>query len=40
VLPNSWHIDKLRHFYPWSTKKERYVPLLYFDYFNKASMFH
>jgi hypothetical protein len=40
VLPNSWHIDKLRRFYPWSTQKERYVPLLYFDYFNKASMFH
>jgi hypothetical protein len=40
VLPNSWHIDKIRHFYPWSTKKERYVPLLYFDYFNKVSMFH
>jgi hypothetical protein len=40
VLPNSWHIDKLRRFYPWSAEKERYVPLLYFDYFNKASMFH
>jgi hypothetical protein len=38
-LPNSWHIDKLRRFYPQSAKKERYVPLLYFDYFNKASMF-
>jgi hypothetical protein len=40
VLPNSWHIDKIRRFYPWSTEKERYVPLLYFDYFNKVSMFH
>jgi hypothetical protein len=39
-LPNSWHIDKLRHLYPWSAKRERYVPILYFDYFNKASMFH
>jgi hypothetical protein len=39
-LPNSWHIDKLRCFYPLSAKKERYVLFLYFDYFNKASMFH
>jgi hypothetical protein len=40
VLPNSWHIDKLRRFYPRCAERERYVPLLYFDYFNKAFMFH
>jgi hypothetical protein len=40
VLPNSWHIDKLRHFYPSSAERERYVPLLYLDYFSKALMFH
>jgi hypothetical protein len=28
MLPNSWHIDKLRRFYPWNTKWARYVLLL------------
>jgi hypothetical protein len=28
MLPNSWHIDMLRRFYPWSTEWARYVFLL------------
>ena len=28
-VPNSWHIDLLRHFYPWSIHSKRYVPLIF-----------
>ena len=28
-VPNSWHIDLLRCFYPWSIHSKRYVPLTF-----------